>query len=81
MNYINHYATCRVCSKQDRCASLTKYGVRHYAHPACALEKWGESFFDRLALSPLQNFPALVAAKFGLFNELGKRIEAKRSVL
>ena len=45
---IEHLSTCRVCGKSEIDGDMIKYGVRHYAHPACGLKRWGAGFFDRL---------------------------------
>jgi len=65
-----HGRTCRFCHLTDYPGEspskfkLIKYGVRHYAHPDCALEKLGAKFFDRLTDWQLQTFPALAAQGF-----------------
>lgn len=66
--------TCRLCKKGKPGPAPIKYAVRHYAHADCALEKWGAEFFDRLTRWQLEQFPALVAARAGLLNELEKRL-------
>jgi hypothetical protein len=70
-------ATCRLCDKPQESERLIKYGVRHYAHPSCALTRWGAAFFDRLSLHELENFPALMAEHFKVFPELLRATEAK----
>jgi hypothetical protein len=32
------WATCRFCKKTAHNSRMVKYGVRHYAHPACYLD-------------------------------------------
>jgi hypothetical protein len=57
-------STCRVCGDHD--GHLIKYSVRHYAHPQCAMNKWGAAFFERL--TPWQcarQFPYLAAKRAG----------------
>lgn len=74
-----HWPQCRVCKINSPSNKLVKYGVRHYAHPDCALKKWGASFFDRL--TPWQakhQFPALIAAEYGVTDALLKRAEQYR---
>ncbi len=73
-------ATCRFCHKWDLrdSSKLVKYGLRHYAHARCGLERFGVVFFDRLSLFELTEFPALVAADYGLLDELRKRIKRLR---
>jgi hypothetical protein len=70
-------ATCRLCDKSQETERLIKYAVRHYAHPSCALTRWGATFFDRLSLHELENFPALLAEHFKLSRELLTALEAK----
>lgn len=65
--------TCRVCGEQEINGSMIKYGVRHYAHPKCGLEKWGVEFLDRLHGWQLDAFPALVAKRAGLLDALMER--------
>lgn len=72
--------TCRCCKESAEHGPrgpLVKYGVRHYAHAQCAMEKWGASFFDRL--TPWQAghvFPALYASRAGHLDALKARAEA-----
>jgi hypothetical protein len=68
------YGTCRVCKKQSEDRKLVKYGVRHYAHPACFLTKFGSDGFKKLALTPLEQFPVMVADGFGVLPELKERL-------
>lgn len=74
-------STCRVCKELEKFESVSNrgrmlhYSVRHYAHEACGLEKWGEQFFDRLRPWQLRQFSYLIAKRFGLADSLGKRIE------
>lgn len=77
--FSDQYNTCRVC-KEYTSDTLIKYGVRHYAHPECALKKWGAPFFDRLHAWQLQNFPAIPAIRAGLYDELVLRINASVAV-
>ena len=67
------WRTCRFCRVSTNEDGLIKYGVRHYAHPKCGLQREGGKFFDRLTLWQLTRFPALVAADFGLLDELRRR--------
>ena len=70
---------CRVCKMSDGASRMIKYSVRHYAHPKCALERWGAKFFDRLTPWQLSQFPAPIAAKAGLFDELKRRVDANHA--
>ena len=73
--YFPPYRTRRLCHEAVLAEGLVKYGVfRHYAHPKCALAAEGVKFFDRLTRWQLRQFPALVAADFGLLDELRKRV-------
>lgn len=67
------YATCRVCEKRGEDRKFVKYGVRHYAHPACFLTKFGSQGFKRLTLMELGRFPVAVADGFGVLSELKER--------
>ena len=69
--------TCRLCGNTEYVRPLIKYGVRHYAHADCALQKWGAAFFDRLKDWQLGQFPALTANKYGLLPAL---VEKSRSI-
>lgn len=74
-------STCRFCGKcnyDDSRFELIKYGVRHYAHPDCALAKLGAAFFDRLSLWQLNQFPYKAAQEEGLLPDLQKLIDDKR---
>lgn len=54
---------------------MIHYAVRHYAHAECGLKKWGAGFFDKLRGWQLRNFPALIADRLDLFEELEKRVK------
>ncbi len=72
--YDYSWNTCRVCKQQCATMDLVKYGVRHYAHPDCAMQKWGAAFFDRL--TPWQaahKFPYFAAQKAGFADALKAR--------
>lgn len=77
---IPEYRHCQVCKQGCNSDALIKYSVRHYAHPECAMKKWGSAFFDRL--TPWQcahRFPYLVAAKAGHSKALEARAALDRS--
>lgn len=38
------YHTCRLCDDNDPHRPLFRFGIRHYAHAECGLEKWGSEF-------------------------------------
>ena len=77
-------ASCRLCGSGEEAetdkGSLVRYGVRHSAHAACGLAKWGSGFFGRLSLWPLEQFPALFAHRAGLLEALKHEIEQRRAV-
>lgn len=64
--------TCRLC--RDWHGTLVKYGVRHYAHPECALTRWGAAFFEKLSPWQLRQFPVLVAHKHNVLLALEEGI-------
>lgn len=41
MSYVQQWMTCRFCGESAHVASLVKYGVRHYAHQNCYLDRRG----------------------------------------
>lgn len=54
------FNTCRLCGESElgeRAGQLVKYGVRHYAHPACAFKKWGKAFLDKLHVWQIERLP------------------------
>lgn len=75
-------ATCRFCGESDYRYhrgggfNLWKYGVRHYAHASCGLRVKGAAFLGLFHAWQLKQFPALVAAEFGLFEELQRLASA-----
>jgi hypothetical protein len=75
-------STCRFCGKDDRedehGLKLIKYGVRHYAHPDCALKAKGAGFWTLLHDWQLESFPALAAARAGLFESLREAIRGRK---
>jgi hypothetical protein len=66
---------CRVCKDDSEERGMIHYAVRHYAHPVCALNKWGAAFFDRLTLWQCAQFPYLAAVNAGFEKELKAKIE------
>ena len=74
-------ATCRLCGGDELAersnGPLVQYGVRHYAHAKSALDRWGAEFFKRLALWPLQQFPAVFAQRAGLLEALAREIAVR----
>lgn len=69
---------CRVCKQDDESPGdrqMIKYGVRHYAHAACALRKWGAAFFDRLTPYQATRFPYLVAVRASVSAALERRAQ------
>ncbi len=77
------FNTCRICGKDNYDKSnpydLIKYGVRHYAHPDCGLQRFGAAFFDRLQPWELELFPALAADSVGLLQELITRCKDNKA--
>jgi len=68
------HGTCRICHEYGR--DVVKYAARHYAHPECAMKKWGADFFDRI--TPTQaatQIPVMIARDLGLFEILMKKAE------
>ena len=66
--------TCRLCKDYRNTAPLFKYGVRHYAHAKCGMEKFGAEFFDKLPAHMLGQLPYFAVKDAGLLPELEKRI-------
>jgi hypothetical protein len=73
--------TCRVCgegvSLERTRGKLIKYGVRHYAHADCGLQRFGVAFFGRLSDWPLKRFPVLSAERAGLLTALETEIATR----
>jgi hypothetical protein len=65
--------TCRFCGRYNE--PLIKYGVRHYAHAACAFEKLGAAFLDRINPSRLGELPYFELEKRGLLKEVERRMK------
>jgi hypothetical protein len=63
--------TCRICKESQ--PELWKYGVSHYAHLRCALEKWGAPFLDKLRPGELEHLPVMTLREFGLVGEVKRR--------
>lgn len=73
--------TCRLCKKTnyDGPEPLFKYGVRHYVHASCGLEKWGEKFLDMIPAWQLQHLPYGPLVKHGLLEKVEERAKAVQS--
>ena len=77
----NPFGACRFCKemdwiRKDGITRLWSYGVRHRAHAECGLKAKGVAFLDLIPAWQLGEFPAPVAAKFGLLEEVIRRLEA-----
>ena len=71
--------TCRICKACEE--PLIKYGVRHYAHAACMLERWGADTWARLHTGQLLNFPYFTAQRAGLGQSLADAIAARQDAV
>lgn len=69
--------TCRLCHKFDE--HLVRYGIRHYAHADCGLQKWGAQFFNKLSQYECEQFPAMVASRHKLLPALEARLASLRA--
>ena len=49
--------TCRFCHNWDRQGEMVKYGVRHYAHVNCAIQRWGIGFRNKFSSFQLSQIP------------------------
>lgn len=67
--------TCQFCKATAHHKQLVKYGVRHYAHFGCYLDR--KSLRD---LHPWQvlNFPSRELSERGLLDEAARIIETER---
>ena len=52
---MNYLTTCRFCGTWE--GSKVKYGLRHYAHPQCLLDKKGRDAILNLPAWKLRNLP------------------------
>ena len=59
--------TCQFCKKQTDTESMVKYGVRHYAHYSCYLDR--KSLYDLHAWQ-VRQFPWKELDKRGLLAEV-----------
>ena len=61
---------CRICKKDSGAyhddQRMLKYGVRHYAHYHCWLDKKGINSFDGLSRWKLRQFPFFSVKEAGL---------------
>lgn len=73
------YNKCRRCKKYEEAGVLIKYSTRHYIHPRCAIEKWGDYIVDHIPVPELGRLPALLLEEFGLTDLVRAKIaEAAR---
>lgn len=58
---MNYYSTCRFCKKasfETPKQVMVKYGVRHWSHPECGIERFGaEQFFRKLHTHQVSALP------------------------
>jgi hypothetical protein len=56
----DEYRTCRFCGNANpRGERMLKYGIRHWAHPICFLEKRGVDAIAALPANVIGQLPAL----------------------
>jgi hypothetical protein len=76
--------TCRGCRKQDYTThdwgqlKLFKYGVRHYAHAECLVGLIGTHGIVDLPDHQLRQFPAALADKLGIIDNIQRVIDGKK---
>lgn len=61
--------TCRLCKKSNfetPYEAIVKYGVRHYAHFACGLKRWGAEFLDRIPQHQIGLIPFRLVDEYNL---------------
>lgn len=71
-----HNNTCRVC-KQYGGEYQAKYSVRHYAHFACGLKRWGAEFLNMIPLHEVGRMPFMLADEYGL-NDHPRLVEYRK---
>jgi hypothetical protein len=79
--FFDYWRTCRICHDQSHNSELVKYNVRHYAHPACALRKWGAAFFQMITPWQATQFPYFIAKRAGVAAELEARCNEYRATI
>ncbi len=73
------YNKCRRCGEYEEFEKLIKYSTRHYIHPRCAIEKWGDYIVDHVPVWELGKLPALLLEEAGLTDLVRAKIaEAER---
>ncbi len=62
--------TCRLCklTDYDSPAPLFKYGVRHYAHSSCGIDRWGMKFLDMIPKHAVPLIPYRVLQQRGVLD-------------
>lgn len=72
--------TCRFCRKGDLDGAMVKYGIRHYAHPACLYKAKGIAAIDVLQTWQIRHIAVLPMMEAGVpvekIHEWNARIEA-----
>lgn len=71
--------TCRFCKDYNNAAPLFKYGVRHYAHAACGVKKFGFiPFLDKLPVHQIKALPYRLCVDNGYEIDAMEAYAAKR---
>ena len=70
-------STCRFCHGWQ--GDMVKYGVRHYAHLGCALDKLGSDFLDRLTTWQLGQLSFMDLSKRGLLGHVRGLIARRKA--
>lgn len=66
------YNHCRICklSNLDHIEPLVKYGVRHYSHWTCGLNRWGVEFLKKMPRMYLRDIPYRIVNQYQIPAEL-----------
>jgi hypothetical protein len=72
--------TCRACklTNYEHSEPLLKYGVRHYMHGSCGINRFGPKFLDMIPRHQITQLPYRLVQQHGLsFDELVAKSEGK----
>lgn len=70
------FRTCQFCKRME--TGLFRYSVRHYAHAACLLDRFGGAqTFAKLPLAELERFPYFVAKEYDVLDILEYAVKSK----
>jgi hypothetical protein len=77
---INQWQTCRLCADTKYGRPLFRYGIRHYCHAECGLEKWGAIFLGKIPRYEVGQIPYKALEPYPFVLKLAEEMTNKEAI-